>query len=498
MLYKEYHNQTCAAMKKKDSLFLFLFALIFSVSQAQTLQPTWASLDGRPSPKWFSEAKFGIFVHWGIYSVPAYRPFENNKPKEGTYAEWYAPDVMYMPFRNDSFHIKNYGRNFAYRDFAKYFKAELWNPDGWAKLFKESGAKYVILTSKHHDGFCLWPTKEKYSKGWNAGETGPKRDLVGELTKSVREQGLRMGLYYSWLEWETTTTNSWPANEKLRTGYYIPKEIWEKYNIPYAAFIQHLHFQIKELVNTYKPDIFWTDGAWDHDEYYWKSKEILSWMFNNAPNKDELAVNDRWTNTKEKHGGYYSTEYGNGAESLRNGHPWEECQGMGYSFGYNRAENIDDYKTSKELIHLLIKTVARGGNFLLNIGPAADGTIPVIMQERLKDIGEWLKINGEAIYGTRPFENKMKLIFSCDTTFETYITQKDQAIYLIFPGRIPESIQISNLNNQSDLAISLLGKIDKLNYELKNNKISIILPLDTINHGVSNNGTVLKIEGIGE
>jgi alpha-L-fucosidase len=165
----------------------------------------------------------------------------------------------------------------------------------------------------------------------------------------------------------------------------------------------HIVPQMKELVMKYQPSILYPDGDWDEDENRLQSKEFLSWLYNNAPNKQEIAVNDRWGQVRGKHGGYYSREYAD--TDLDSDHPWEEIQGMGYSFGYNRNEDINDYRTSEELVHLLVNTVGRGGNLCLNIGPAADGTIPGIMEQRLKDIGTWLSINGDAIYGTKAWHN---------------------------------------------------------------------------------------------
>lgn len=364
---------------------------------AQPYKPTWESLDSRPIPAWFQNAKFGIFIHWGVYSVPAWRPVAS--ARYASYAEWYYARVMDDTVHGGArFHKENYGASFEYRDFAPLFRAELFDPDFWAKLFSEAGAKYVVLTSKHHDGFCLWPTKSPFKKGWNAGDTGPKRDLVGDLTAAVRARGLRMGLYYSLPEWESTPTSRTPS------GFFIDRAMAEKYQIPRERYVDdHVIPQLKELVTRYRPAVIFSDGGeWDFDEQYWKTKEFLAWLYNNAPNRDEVVVNDRWAKgIPMHHGDYYSSEYKD-AGGVGRGHPWEESRGIGGSYGFNRAENIDDYRTAEELIHELIDIVSRGGNLLLNVGPTADGRIPVIMQERLRDIGDWLRVNGEAIYASRP------------------------------------------------------------------------------------------------
>ena len=161
--------------------------------------------------------------------------------------------------------------------------------------------------------------------------------------------------------------------------------------------------QFKDVVTRYKPSIIFTDGEWEMTSSQWHSPELLAWLFNDSPVKDEVVVNDRWgSDTRHKHGGYWTTEYTPGMSGMD--HPWEESRGMGFSYGYNRAETLEDYHTGRELVIMLVDIVSRGGNLLLDIGPRADGTIPVIMEERLLQIGDWLKVNGEAIYGTQAVE----------------------------------------------------------------------------------------------
>ena len=380
------------------ALFLAPLALLLGPAPplaAQAYQPTWESLDSRPIPEWFGDAKFGIFIHWGVYSVPAWIRVQEGK--YASYAEWYYARVMGELKGDEDFHERTFGQDFEYRDFAPMFTADLFDPDLWASLFAESGARYVVLTSKHHDGFCLWPTSSPFKEKWNSMDVGPKRDLVGELTEAVRDQGLRMGLYYSLIEWETNRTDRTPS------GRFIPQEAMDQYGIPLDRYVDdHVIPQLQELVTEYQPALIFSDaGEWDHDEDFWKTKDFLAWLYNNAPNKEEVVVNDRWAKGMVgQHGDYFSSEYQD-LEGVGAGHPWEESRGMGRSYGYNRAENINHYRTSKELVHELIDVVSRGGNLLLNVGPTADGRIPVIMQQRLRDIGSWLQINGEAIYGTR-------------------------------------------------------------------------------------------------
>ncbi len=413
---------------------------------AQTYEPTWESLDSRPIPSWFQNAKFGIFIHWGVYSVPAWRPLSS--ALYASYAEWYYARVMGDTVHGgDRFHRENYGESFEYRDFAPLFKAELFDPDFWAGLFAEAGAKYVVLTSKHHDGFCLWPTKSPFKKGWNAGDTGPHRDLVGDLAKAVRAKGLRMGLYYSLPEWESTPTS------RTESGYFIDTAMVRKYRIPQDRYVDdHVIPQLKELVMNYRPAVIFADGGeWDFDEHYWKTKEFLAWLYNTAPNKDEVVVNDRWAKGMPgRHGDYYSSEYKD-TDAVGRHHPWEESRGIGGSYGFNRAENLADYSSAEELIHELVEIVSNGGNLLLNVGPTADGRIPVIMQERLHEIGAWLRVNGEAVYGTRPCQ---KL-----TVAEKgrWYTRKGQDLYVICARWPDGEVLVPGLSLSAAGKVTLLG-----------------------------------------
>jgi len=452
--------------------------------QVMKYQPYWESLDSRPIPNWFGNAKFGIFIHWGVFSVPSYRPVSSKM--YDTYAEWYEAKVMPEGSPGFPFHLKNYGINFEYRSFAPLFKAELFNPDYWADLFVRSGAKYVVLTSKHHDGFCLWATKNPYSKNWNSFEIGPQRDLLGELSNAVRSRGLRMGIYYSLMEWESTPRNhEWSGG---LSGYYLPDSIIKKYKIPDPQFVDdHLLPQLKELVMNYQPSVIFSDGEWDKPDQYWKSKEFLAWLYNNAPNKDEVVVNDRWgRDTRGVHGGYYTSEYSSDAQKLGSMHAWEESRGMGQSYGFNRAENIDDYQTSRQLIVQLIEIVSKGGNLLLNIGPSADGTIPVIMQQRLVDIGKWLKINGEAIYNTQVWE---KSTSRKDTS--VFYTKKGNDLYVIctqWPEKklLVKGVKVSN--------VTMLGFQGKVRYSFSGGQLDIIPPIINPNNNPSQFAWVFKLE----
>ena len=358
-------------MKTKKTLYL-ITTLLFSNLLSAQVQPTWESINERGYPQWFSDAKLGIFIHWGVYSVPAYASLEG-------YAEWYYRGLMTNDDRKD-FQERIYGKDFKYEDFAPMWKVELWNPDEWADLFKKSGAKYVLLVSKHHDGFCLWPSQ--YAPGWNSVDLGPHRDICGELTEAVRNKGLKMGFYYSLPEW-TSPIHRWYVDPDNQIGTYVDT---------------HMIPQFKELVTRYKPTVLFTDGEWRNTAEQWHATELISWYYNTVGS--DAIVNDRWGDGQQH--GFRTPEYSAGITLTDR--PWAECRGLGRSFGLNRNEPLENYMTSDELIRHFCVLVAAGGGMTLNVGPAADGKIPLLQQERLLDLGKWLEINGEAIYGTRPYK----------------------------------------------------------------------------------------------
>lgn len=446
-------------MKKVLSLTIILvFLWNNQVYSQKSYQPTWESIDNRPIPEWFENAKFGIFIHWGLYSVPSYSPTVRDKVVIwDRYAEHYwrrlvEPSSTQKNFQD--FHNRVFGPGFKYQDFVNDFKAEMFQPEEWAERFKASGAKYVVLTSKHHEGFTLWPSNLSWN--WNAVDVGPHRDLLGDLSNAVRNQGMKMGYYYSLLEWFH------PLYKKETIETYVD---------------DHMIPQMKELITTYKPDIFWTDGEWDYPSEVLKSTQFLQWLYNESPVKDYVVVNDRWgKETRSKHGGFYTTEYDFGNDGDTKGtnfeHSWEECRGIAGSFGYNRNEVLEDYSSSEELVHILIDKVARGGNLLLNIGPTADGRIPVIMQQRLSDMGAWLKVNGEAIYDTRKWENAQA------THIPTvFFTKKGDDLYVILTKWQDKPIVVESFGKAE--SVRMLGYNGKVKYSTTGNKLTITPPVIT-------------------
>lgn len=281
---------------------------------------------------------------------------------------------------------KNYKPGTSYAELAPAFTAEFFDPDYWADLFEKSGARYVVLTSKHHDGYTLWPSSTSWN--WNAVDVGPKRDLVGELAAAVRKKpGVRFGLYHSLYEWfnplyEADKLSGW------RTSDFIDRKVMPG---------------LLEIVERYKPEVIWSDGDWEAPDWYWNSTKFLAWLYNDSPVKDTVVVNDRWgIGTSCKHGDFHDCRDRYNPRSLRS-HKWENCMTIDLkSWGYRRNAMLADFYTIEGLLRELVTTVSSNGNILINVGPTKEGTITPIFEERLTQLGRWLRVNGEAVYGSRP------------------------------------------------------------------------------------------------
>ncbi len=360
-------------------------------------EPDWDSIREHQVPAWYQDAKLGIFIHWGLFSVPGWatpvgefgtvdwsRWFANNP-----YAEWYLNTLRIKGSPTNAYHRQTYGPAFDYMDFAGDFNSavESWDPLEMARLFESAGARYVVLTTKHHDGFTLWPSRVRNPHLSRERCCSP-RDIVGELSHAVRSLRMRMGLYYSGgLDW---SFNSTPITSPELVGQTINHT---------AEFAAYADAHWRELRERYDPIILWNDIGYPEQA---DLARIVADFYNDHP---DGLINDRFETRKpgaeRRHHDFTTPEYAHLDEI--SDQKWESCRGLGYSFGYNRAETVDHTIGEAELIHLLIDIVAKNGNLLLNVGPKADGTIPAIQAERLRALGFWLRRNGEAIFGTRPW-----------------------------------------------------------------------------------------------
>ncbi|XP_004923234.1 putative alpha-L-fucosidase [Bombyx mori] len=424
--------------------------------------PDWNDLDTRPLPEWYDKAKIGIFLHWGVYSVPGFG-------SEWFWSNWKGGNRQCIDFMT-----KNYPPGFTYQEFAPAFKAEFFDPDKWADLFVKAGAKYVVLTSKHHEGFTLFPSKRSFS--WNSVEVGPKRDIVGDLAKAVRNTSLKFGVYHSLYEWFNPIYEE-DKRKAFKTQTYVDTKLWP---------------DIKQIVHDYKPSVIWSDGDWEANDTYWRSTELLAWLYNDSPVKDEVVVNDRWgIGIPGKHGDFYNHQDRFNPGVLLH-HKWENAFTVDSgSWGYRRNMQIREILTIEELLQQIVTTVSCGGNALINVGPTKEGTIAPIFEERLLALGDWLQINGEAIYSSSPWEYQNdtlngKVWYTCsinrsNSMKRTYRSGQVTAIYAIlleWPSDNRLSVRsITNSLRSRYNQLEMLGNEGTyLNWKITNGDVEIELP----------------------
>ncbi|WP_265520248.1 alpha-L-fucosidase [Oerskovia flava] len=343
-------------------------------------------------PEWFRDAKLGFFVHWGIYSVPAW----GTPHAEGTvaeedayahhqYAEWYANTVRITGSPTRRRHEELYGVGTTYEDLADRWDVTGFDATRLVGDLVDAGGRYVVPTTKHHDGFALWDTS---TTPFNAVRRGPRRDLVREIAEATRAAGARLGLYFSGaLDWHVSEL----APIESSTDLFRSRR-----NDP--AFARYAAAQLRELVTRFAPDVLWNDIDWPDDGKSGAPYALAALFREYLEAVPHGVVNDRWGVPVH---GYLTREYTHVPDILPT--PWEATRGLGWSFGYNAAEGPEHTIGETELIHLLVDVVSKNGNLLLNVGPRADGSIPPLQRDRLAHLGRWLATNGEAVYGTRPW-----------------------------------------------------------------------------------------------
>jgi len=344
---------------------------------------TEVSLATHQAPNWYADAKFGIFIHWGVYSVPAWAPVGKE------YAEWYWAQFNDPDDPTHAHHAQTWGTDFGYDDFIPRFTAERFDPVAWVRLIQQAGAGYFVLTAKHHEGFALFDSRVSDR---TSVRMGPRRDLVAALFDAARTHApaLHTGLYYSLPEWYN------PADPWRGHG---PRNPYTGAALPYTGdrgetdYLHQLQIpQLTELVTRYRPDVLWGDIGTPATD-----PAVVALHFNQALEAGrEVTVNDRMGLSAAD----FSTPEYESSFALSTA-KFEACRGIDpHSFGYNAATPDDAYATADELIRQLVDVVSKNGNLLLDIGPRADGTVPEIMATRLRQIGAWLAVNGEAIHGT--------------------------------------------------------------------------------------------------
>ena len=447
-----------------------------------TYAPTLESVRTHQVPDWYHDAKLGIFIHWGLYSVPAWAPHGgdigeifasgdmSNWFRHNSYAEWYLNTLKFEDGPTRAWHDANYGSNFSYDDFAAGFNSAIkrWQPAEMAALFREANARYVVLTTKHHDGFTLWnsetpcPHKQNYHT---------QRDVVGELSDAVRDAGMRMGLYYSGgLDWAFNETRIEQIADVWGTIVQTPE------------FVEYSVAHWRELIDRYQPAIMWNDIGYPAAA---DLGELFAYYYNNVP---EGLINDRFTQSRDRipnsdeplapprgpHYDYITPEYATFADIQTE--KWECCRGIGHSFGYNRAEGDEQLLSETDLIHMFVDIVSKNGNLLLNVGPMADGVIPENQAERLRGLGRWLDVNGEAIFGTRPWQRaEGKTSAGLDIRFTA--TEEDLFATLL-DAPAESEICIESLDAPDNAAVNLLGRDGELSWRQDGSDLRIHLPQD--------------------
>jgi alpha-L-fucosidase len=441
---------------------------------------TWESLDSRPLPSWYEDAKFGIFVHWGVFSVPSivsewFQSYWQN--------HWGNPAIQDFVKRTER-------SNFAYMDYAHRFTADLYKPENWVDLFTRAGAQYVVYTSKHHDGYCNWNTSTRVPTAWNwnAMDVGPRRDLLGEFARALKNstshhtnERIKLGIYHSLYEW------------------YNPLYISDKRN-NYTTddFVrQKTGLELYDLVKTYEPEVFWSDGEWEVHSDYWKSTDFLAWYATNSTVAKTAVWNDRWgQETLCKHGGFLTCTDRYEPTDLQP-KKWEDALTIDTtSWSYNRNASYADYLTTKQIVDTIIRVVSRNGNVLLNVGPAADGTIHPIFVDRLLGVGDWLMVNGRAIYKSRPWT-----VCQFENATNVYYTRNDKTLYVHvtqWPSKSILHLDCPVTSSKTRIQMLGLNSTEAINWTAKTSfsGIQIHLPLLTPDIIPCQHAWVLEMTGI--
>jgi len=475
--------------------------LVFSCKQAGTLseeqntitpyEPTWESLASYECPEWFKDAKFGIYTHWGPYSVPAW---EN---------EWY-PRLMYMQDdqRRDikfyDYHKETWGdvSEFGYKDFIPLFTAEKFDADEWADLFKKAGAQFAGPVAQHHDGFAMWDSE---LTAWDAKDMGPKRDILGELATALRDRDMRLVTsFHHAFHWKYYEPSYGIENSDTKDPQYaginkIYPPVHEAEAPESKEFLDNWYARIKEVVDKYQPDYLWYDFGWKQPGFEEYKKEFLAYYYNEAMKwGKEVVVTYKGDHLPD---GVAILDLERGQLDTLSSREWITDTSVGLkSWSYIDAP---DYKTINTLVDNLIDRVSKNGNLLLNIGPRPDGSIPEEQKELLLGIGAWLDVNGEAIYGTRPWsvfgEGPTQMAFGDMTerrnkgfaysAEDIRFTTKENFLYAIALDWPDDGkISVKSLSDTEEIStrgiksVALVGSDEKLEWSRDGEGLHVMLP----------------------
>src|SRR5437762_153988 len=479
------------ASRKYDGQRAELLKDVENADREGSYRAEWESLKNYEAPEWYKDAKFGIFIHWGAYSVPAYG------------SEWY-PRMMYVEGSPEyRHHIETYGKQdkFGYKDLIPMFKAEHYDPAAWAVLFKKAGAKYVVPVAEHHDGFAMY---DSGVSDWTAAKMGPRRDLIGDLGKAVRAAGLHFGVSSHRVEHNffLGVGRSIPSdvNDPQYAAFYGPAHAWltnprgtplgNDFTYVSSAWANDWLSRATELVEKYHPDIVYFDWWIGQPSIRPNLTRFAAFYYNESLKYgDHVGVINYKDYAMQEHSGVLDLERGQLGD-IRPLYWQTDTSISNRSWGYIKD---DTFKSPEFIVHQLIDIVSKNGNLLLNFGPRSDGTIPEEVQQVLLDVGAWLNGNGEAIYGTRPWsiygEGPTKVaagsFHDTDTTRYTaddfrFMTKAD-ALYAIGLGwPTNEEIVIHSLGQTLGTrpvqTITLLGSDAKLQFEQRSDGLHVHLP----------------------
>jgi alpha-L-fucosidase len=450
-------------------------------------QASWDSLEGYKVPAWYLDAKFGIFIHWGLYSVPA---FDN---------EWYPRDMYMQDSPVFKHHVETYGpqSKFGYKDFIPRFEAEKFDPDAWAELFRNAGAKYVVPVAEHHDGFAMYDCS---FTDWCAAKMGPKRDIVGELAAAMRKQGLHFGASSHraehWFFFEGGMKFDSDVKDPRYLSFYGPAQPQrlpgaKRDNQPSQAHMDDWLARSTEIVDRYHPEVVWFD--WWIEEPAWRPylQRFAAYYYNRAAEwKRGVAINYKHEAFPERTA---VLDIERGKLDKRRPLFWQTDTSVSIkSWGYIEQ---DEFRSAASLVDDLVDIVSKNGCLLLNIGPRSDGTIPEGAQKILLEMGRWLSVNGEAIYGTRPWkiygEGPTQVVGGSfkDTASKPFtgedirFTTKDGALYAIalaWPANgkmVVKSLATGAPHMQGEIgSVQLLGSKTKLNWKRDATGLTAVLP----------------------
>jgi alpha-L-fucosidase len=473
----------------------------------QPFQPDWRSLREHVTPQWLKDAKFGIYTHWGVYSVPAC----------GRNGSWYPYNMYREGTPQHEYHVKTYGppSRFGYKDFIPMFTGEKFDPEEWAELFKQSGARFAGPVGEHHDGFAMWDTR---LTEWNAARMGPKRDVVGELERAIRGQGMRfmVALHHAENWWffphwrkEFDTSDARyaglygpphnlegplaPAAEGPQEHASIYTHTWsfEEQDKPSKQFVDLWRAKTLEVIDKYRPDLMWWDTALERMPEQYR-QEYLAYYYNKANEwGKEVVVTYKWNNLVP---GSALVDLELGRFKQQTYHDWITDSSVDDQGAWSFVHDAR-FKPVSALVHNLVDNVSKNGYLLLNVGPRADGTIPEAAQACLRGLGRWLAVHGEAIYGTTPWqvygEGPTQMItegaFSEEQEVEytgqdIRFTAKDDALYAICLGRPRERLTIESVASlfyPSEIrSVTLLGHAGELDWRLTPRGLTIDVPAD--------------------